>query len=56
MFQNGDISETFRSREKERNKSLTWVNLTERDNSVGEFKENVFLDYGIKVFPNFIMN
>ena len=33
MFQEGNIAETFKRREKERNKSLTQANLTEKDNS-----------------------
>ena len=49
MIQESNVAETFKIREKERNKSFTQDNLDSRSASVEEFRENLFLYCGINL-------
>ena len=49
MIQESNVAETFRIRANERNKSLTQNNLDSRNDSVEEFRENLFLYCGINL-------
>jgi hypothetical protein len=50
MIQESNVAETFRIRANEQNKSLTQNNLDSRNDSVEEFRENLFLYCGINLF------
>ena len=49
MFQDANIAETFKRLGTERNKSITQYELDDRTKNIEEFRENLFLYYGVNL-------
>ena len=49
MIQEPNVAETFKTRAKERNRSLTQGDLDYKNANIEEFRENLFLYCGISL-------